>query len=204
MGIASLLGRHDTRIAIFGTAILTAGYFWGVTAPGWSQARQIQKEIEDAQARMGQLPVLMEQRAQLVRRLNDLKQQHQQLIILLPVESHVSDVLRHVAGQAQTSRLTITRLEPLASIPHASYTAHPFQLSCRGQFSDIAHFLAGLESHTRLLTFGNVDFQRSSETAASDSTRTIQVNFHFSVYSRHAEFTELTENASKSSGDPVR
>lgn len=195
---ARILGRHDTRIAILGTAILTGGYYFGIVAPGRQDAQRIQQEIEAAQARMMHVPVMMEQRTQLLKRLTALRDQQPVFDARLPLESHASVVLRHVAGEAQRSGLSITRLEPLPSVAHATYSAHPFQLSCRGTFADIAGFLAGLESHERLLTFGKIDFQRGSESAV-EGGRTIQANFEFHVYSRHAEFTKVAENASSPS-----
>ena len=38
------LARHDTLIAILGTAVLTIAYYWGIIAPGRSMAGKIEAE----------------------------------------------------------------------------------------------------------------------------------------------------------------
>ena len=197
--LVKFLARHDTRIAIVGTAVLTAGYFWGIMCPGWTAAQQIETEIKQAQAKVGEIPLILAERSQLQRRVEQERDQLEQMELVLPTESHVSDVLHQVASQAQRSALSITRLEPLPSVDFASYSAHPFHLSCRGTFEDISGFLSGLETQSRLVTFGSVKFTRGNEGPGTEARRTIQANIDFSVYSRHARTTKVAENTNSRS-----
>lgn len=179
------LARHDTLIAIIGTAVLTAGYYWGIVCPSRVKAQSIQAEIAQAQAKVGEVPVILAERAQLQSRLDQQQIQLERMESVLPTESHVSEVLHQVASQARQSGLMITRLEPLPSVDYASYCAHSFHLTCRGQFTDVTRFLRGLESQPRLVTFGNVDLTRGTEGGSPDATLPpVQANLHFCVYSR--------------------
>ncbi|MBS0205226.1 MAG: type 4a pilus biogenesis protein PilO [Planctomycetes bacterium] len=179
------LARHDTLIAIIGTAILTAGYYWGIVRPSLDAAQSIKSEIAESQAKMGEVPVILAERTQLQLQLERKQSQLKEMELVLPTESHVAEVLHQVASQAQHSGLMITRLEPLPSVDYASYSAHPFHLTCRGEFNDVARFLKGLESQPRLVTFGNVDLTRNAESQGPEVTQPlIQANLHFSVYSR--------------------
>jgi Tfp pilus assembly protein PilO len=190
-----LLGRHDTLIAIIGTGILTAGYYWGVIVPGHSVKHAIEADIVRAQSQVGEVPLMLAEQGQLHSQLDRQKLQLEQMERTLPTDSHVSDVLRDVAGLARKSGLTINRLEPLPSSDFASYSAHPFHLSCQGSFQDIATFLKGLESQPRLVTFGSVSVTRGPEGQARDAARRpIQANINFNVYSRHAKSTKLAGN----------
>lgn len=183
--IVRFLARHDTLIAIIGTAILTAGYYWGIVRPSLDAAQSIKSEIAESQAKMGEVPVILAERTQLQLQLERKQSQLKEMELVLPTESHVAEVLHQVASQAQHSGLMITRLEPLPSVDYASYSAHPFHLTCRGEFNDVARFLKGLESQPRLVTFGNVDLTRNAESQGPEVTQPlIQANLHFSVYSR--------------------
>lgn len=181
------LARHDTLIAIIGTAILTAGYYWGVIQPGRIAAANVNKEIDQAHAKMNEVPLLMAQQSQQRSLLERQQLRIEQMELSLPGESHVSDVLHEVASLASQSGLTITRLEPLQTIEFASYASHPFHLGCRGAFDDVAKFLRGLETQPRLVSFSKVDLTRSQE-GVDGTGRTIQANIDFSVFSRHAKF----------------
>lgn len=193
------LARHDTLIAIIGSAVLTGAYYWIVVGPGRVAAQKIEAEIAQTHAKMEDIPLMLAERSQLQKRVEQQRDQLQKLDVVLPTESHVSEVLHEVASQARRSGLLITRLEPLPPVEFASYSSHPFHLSCRGTFSDISGFLSGLETQTRLVTFGKVDFTRGNEGPASDGPRTIQANVDFNVYSRHAKSTKVAENTSSRS-----
>jgi Tfp pilus assembly protein PilO len=189
------LARHDTLIAIAGTGILTIAFCWGVVLPGQTAVKKIEAEIAQAQARLGEIPVRMAELEQLRKRLDQKLETIDVIELSLPEESHVSDVLHQVASEARRSGLTITRLEPLPSSEYASYSAHPFHLSCRGTFADLSGFLNGLEAQERLVTFGSVDLLRGNDAGPSESgPRLIQANVNFNVYSRHAKTTKVAEN----------
>jgi len=189
------LARHDTLIAIIGTGILTIGYYWGVVSPGRIQAQKIENEIAHAHSMIGEIPNILTEQGQLQQRLEAERAQTAARDIAIPSDSHVPGVLHQVTSLALQSGLSINRLEPLPSAEFAMYTSHPFHLSCRGTFADVARFLKGMERQERLVTFGNADFTRGNEGAEVEgSRRLIQANLHFNVYSRHAESTKVAEN----------
>lgn len=189
------LARHDTLIAIIGTAVLTAGYYWGIASPGRAAARTIENEITQAQTRISEFPNILAERTLLQSRLVEKREQLNQMEQVLPVDSDVSDVLHQVASLAQQSGLTINRLEPLPGVEFPSYTAHPFHLSCRGEFKDVVLFLSGLELQPRLVSFSNVDFTRGNEgQSEGDPKSLIQTNITFNVFSAHAKSTKLAAN----------
>ena len=177
------LARHDSLIAIIGTAVLTAGYYWGVIRPGRAAADIVRTEISQAQAKMHEVPVLLAEQTQLQARLQHQREQIEQMEQVVPTDSHVSEVLHQVASLASQSGLTITRLEPLQTVEFASYASHPFHLGCRGAFDDVARFVKGLEAQPRLVTFGKVDLIRSAA-GTEGPERLIQANIDFSVFSR--------------------
>jgi type II secretory pathway component PulM len=65
-----LLARHDTLIAIIGTAVLTGVYYLGVICPGHSAARDIKAELAQTHARMAELPALMLEQTRLQSQLD--------------------------------------------------------------------------------------------------------------------------------------
>lgn len=190
-----LLARHDTLIAILGTGILTAGYYWGIARPGAAAAQKIEDEISQLHGQMKELPGILEERSNLQNQLEQQQQLQERVNETLPADSHVSEVLHQVASLARSSGLTINRLEPLPTVEASAYATHPFHLSCRGDFQDIARFLNGLENQPRLITFGNVDLIRSQD----ETQRSVQATINFNVYSRQAKTTKLAENASSRS-----
>ena len=189
-----LLARHDTLIAVIGTAVLTVGYYWSVVYPGRVTAQKIEAEIAQSQAKMGEIPTILAEQSRLQKRLEQQREQLVELEDVFPTESHVSEVLHQVASQARRAGLMMTRLEPLPSIDFAAYSAQPFHLSCRGSFENISEFLSSLETQSRLVTFGKVDFTRGNEGPTSAGSHSVQANFDFSVFSRHAKSTKVAEN----------
>ena len=189
------LARHDSLIAIIGTGVLTIAYYWGVIAPGRGAADQLRSEIAQAEEKIQRIPMLLAERSQLQKKLDSERERIVQVETAVPGNSHVSDVLHKIASQAREAGLNLARLEPLAPIEYASYTAYPFHLNCRGSFADTIQFLKGLETQPRLLTFGNVNFTKSADGSSPETANlTIQSNIDFSVYSRHANSTRLAEN----------
>jgi Tfp pilus assembly protein PilO len=189
------LARHDTLIAIIGTAVLTAGYYWGIASPGRAAARTIENEITQAQTRISEFPNILAERSLLQSKLEVNREQAIQMETELPADSDVSDVLHQVASLARQSGLTINRLEPLPGVEFSSYTAHPFHLVCRGEFKDVVRFLSGLEQQPRLVSFSNVDFTRGNDRQPDgDAANAVQTNITFNVYSKHSKSTKPAEN----------
>ena len=189
-----LLARHDTLIAIIGTAVLTGVYYLGVICPGHDAARDIKDELAQTQARMGELPALMLEQTRLQSELDVQRQRLAQVEVFIPEESHESQILQEVASLAHQSGLAVTRLEPLPTVKFASYSMHPFQLNCRGEFREVAAFFKGLETRPGLITFRNIALVRHHDSSGDRSQRQVQATVHFSVYSRQLNSTEVAAN----------
>ena len=185
------LARHDRLIAIIGTAVLTVGFFYGVLRPGQLKARAIQGEVSQTQSQLTSLPVQIAERGHLQTKLEERREQTQRLATLVPAQVDVSDVLHEVAQLAKQSQVAITRLEPMPQNDFASYSSLPFSLGCKGEFTRVTKFLAGLETQSRLVTFGEVALTRG----ADSKDRQVQANVSFSVYSRHANSARVAGNA---------
>jgi Tfp pilus assembly protein PilO len=192
-----ILARHDTLIAIIGTAIMTVAFYYGSFRSGVLTSLRIRSEIENAQAQINQIPLIIAERSQLKSRFEKQTQQTELLEEQVPTESHVSDVLHQVASLARRSGLTITRLEPLPSTEFSSYSMHAFHVGCRGSFADVAAFLSGLETQTRIVTFGDVDLTPAGD-GQSDGAGSLMIHasFDFNVYSRQSKSTKVAENTS--------
>lgn len=188
----ALLARHDRLIAIVGTAVLTVGFFLGVLRPGQLKARAIEAEVSQVQTQLTALPVQIAEREHLQAKLNERREQAGRLADLVPSHVEVSGVLQEVAQLAKRSQVTITRLEPMPQNDFASYSALPFSLGCKGEFARVTKFLSGLETQTRLVTFGEVALTRGTDS----NDRQVQASVSFSVYSRHADSARSAENAS--------
>lgn len=191
--IVKFLARHDTMIAILGTAVLTCVYYFGVACPGHAAARGIEADLALAHAKIDELPGMLLEHGQLQARLQQHRDKLAEMDPIIPDESHVAEVLCEVAELAANAGLTVNRLEPLSTVEFASYSSHPFQLSCRGDFQNIASFLSGLETHSRLVTFGSLDLIHGNE-GGTEGARFVQASIHFSVYSRQSKSTKLAEN----------
>ena len=189
-----LLARHYTLIAIIGTAVLTIVYYVGVVCPGHYAAQAVKDEIAQAHAQMEALPLLLEERSRLQEQVAQQRKGLAAVDVFLPDASHESQILHEVANLGRESELVISRLEPLPSVKFASYSMHPFQLNCRGEFRDISAFLNALERRQRLVTFGRISLVPNNDSPAEGGEWLIHANVHFSVYSRHSNSTEVTEN----------
>ena len=185
------LARYDRLIAIVGTAVLTVGFFLGVLRPGQLKARAIQVEVSQTQSQLTSLPMQIAEREHLQAKLAERREQTERLATRAPAQVDVSDVLHEVAQLAKHSQVTITRLEPMPQNDFASYSALPFSLGCKGEFARVTKFLSGLETQSRLLTFGEVALIRG----ADSNDRQVQVSVSFSVYSRHANSARVAGNA---------
>lgn len=189
-----LLARHDTLIAIIGTAVLTIVYYVGVVCPGHYAAQAVKEELAQVHAQMEALPLLLEERRRLQEEVARQRKGLAEVDVFLPDTSHESQILHEVANLGRESELIISRLEPLPSVKYASYSMHPFQLNCRGDFRDISVFLNALERRPRLVTFGRISLVPNDDSPAEGGKRVIHANVHFSVYSKHSNSTEVTEN----------
>lgn len=192
------LARHDRLIAIIGTAVLTVGFFVGVLRPGQLKARAIQAEVAQTQSQLTSLPVQIAEREHLQAKLDARREQTEQQANRVPLQVDVSDVLHEVSQLAKSSQVTITRLEPMPQNDFASYSALPFSLGCKGDFARVTKFLSGLETQSRLVTFGEVALTRS----ADSKDRQVQASVSFSVYSRHANSSRIAGNATSQGTSP--
>ena len=193
-----VLARYDRLIAIIGTAVLTVGFFCGVLRPGHLKAKVVEVEVLQIQSRLMSLPVQIAEREHLQGKLGERREQSERLATLAPLQVDVSDVLHEVAQLARQSQVTITRLEPMPQNDFASYSALPFSLGCKGEFSCVAKFLSGLETQSRLVTFGEVALTRGTDS----NDRHVQASVSFSVYSRHANSARIAGNATSQGTSP--
>ena len=189
------LARYHRLIAIVGTAVLTVGFFLGVVRPGQLKARAIQADVLQTQSQLISLPVQIAEREHLQAKLGERREQTERQANLAPAQVDVSDVLHEVAQLAKHSQVTITRLEPMPQNDFAAYSALPFSLGCKGEFARVAKFLSGLETQSRLVTFGEVALTRGT----SSNNRQVQASVSFSVYSRHANSARIAGNATSQS-----
>ena len=188
----TFLTRHDRLLAIVGTAALTIGFLIGVMRPVQLAAQSMAADISQLQTTLAALPHKMaareEQRAE---QLTQQREQARKMEALVPSDAGVSDVLDAVAELARESQVSITRWEPLPQNGFASYSTHPFLLSCKGEFRGLTKFLSGLETQPRLVTFGELSLTRG----ANSPDRQVLANIRFNVYSRHSNSARTTGNA---------
>ena len=185
------LARYDRLIAIIGTAVLTVVFFCGVLRPGQLKAKALQREVLQTQSQLASLPVQIAEREHLQAQLEQRREQTERQAAMVPPLVEVSDVLHEVSRLAKDCQVTVTRLEPLPQNDLASYSVLPFSLGCRGEFACVTKFLSGMETQSRLVTFGEVSLTR----AADSKDRQVQASLSFNVYSRHAESARIAGNA---------
>ena len=183
--------RHDRLIGSLGTVVVTLGFIFGIVRPQQLKATAIESEITQLQEILSTRPHHIADRDRMQEQLNHRPERTRRPHDLVSSHASVAEVLQEVAELARQSDVAITRLEPLPQEDFASYADHPFSLTCKGVFGDLAKFLSGLETQPRLVTFNEVRLSRD----AASPDRQVLTNIRLSVYSRHSNSAPSTANA---------
>lgn len=192
------LVRHQRLIGVLGTVLASTAFLLGVLRPGQMRAASLKADVTRIQSQLSALPLQIAEREHLQAKLTNLREDSIKLETLAPLRVDTADVLREVAQLAKASQVTISRLEPMPYSDFAAYSAIPFSIGCKGDFSSVAKFLSGLEQQPRLVTFGEVVLTRTGD----PKDRQVQASLSFSVYSRHANSSRTAENATSPARSP--
>lgn len=184
------IGRREGLITVLGFAFVTGTFLFAFYFPGYKTAAKIKDEIKAAETSIRDIPLR-------VAELESLKHDHQRrkeflekAKVSVPEDPDVHGVIEEVAVLAKKFDLQVTRLEPLTSVPFATFQQLPFRLNFSGKFRGIASFLKGLEDKQRLFTVQ--EFTLKQKNGKADEI--VEGEMHFSVYVSDREISDSAGN----------
>lgn len=186
--------RRDSLMTVLSFLLLVAGFLFVFYLPGRRETVELHRQIAQAQQTIGTIPARiaeMEALHEQARRREDYLARTE---ALLPRQSNMSSVIRKVADLARHADLTVTRVEPIKPVEHESHSIIPLRLGISGNFSGIAHFLHGMETHDQLFTVEELSLRSGNHRTQQG----VDADIHFAVHIRTAEFDDYGENDASS------
>ena len=126
------------------------------------------KDLTQAEAILDQMKTARDQRAGFLETLNNQ----------IPARADIGKFLKKLDGLIKERGLAMIRVQPLASEKGEHFTRIPIQLSLKGEFTSIYHFLHDLENMGRLIAMDKMIITHSS------ADRTCQVKLTTSIFGR--------------------
>lgn len=182
--------RWDSWVTIGGLSLLVAIFFLAVFMPERKKAARVRREIAETEQAIRDIPVRLAELESLDEQIARGNEYLKKTAPLVPLETDLHAVLREVSKLAEASNLSVTRLEPLVPAPYASFRAIPFRISFRGKFRQIAAFVRGLETRSRLFTIEELTLKCETPGSGTDA----QGDIRFSVYARNRDPADSIEN----------
>lgn len=182
--------RRDTILTVVGFSLIAAFFVFGIYLPGQKAAAELRTEIATLQRSIRDVPDRVEELRSLREAIREREDYIRGTERLIPGRGNVDRVLAEVSQFAQSSHLTVTRLEPLEVVKRASYRVLPFRIQFRGRFAGVMRLLSGLERHKRLFAVEKLLLEQPR----GPTERVIEGEIDFSVYARPAGDADSAEN----------
>jgi len=187
--------NRESLMTIFGLVVPATIYVFAVFLPSGQAAKRIRNEIKVAQQAIQSVPLR-------VAELDSLQQTIRQRYTaldgsnrLIPRNPDLHTVIYKTSQFAEQAHLTVTRLEPRATVYKASYRIQPFHVQLRGTFGGVVQFLHALETSPRLVTIDQCSLVRKEGESGND----IEVDVDFVVYVNSADNSDSNDNNASSS-----
>jgi type IV pilus assembly protein PilO len=182
--LAGMFGTIPKRqLAIFGAvigALIVAGYVMLVVWPKWedigrldAEARKLGKEVEEKRKVAQQLP-------QLEREVKAMDLQLKEVLVKLPEEKEIPNLLTQISTLGQQSGLDFSAFRPGKIEPRDFYSEVPINLRVEGSYHTLGTFFDRLSKMPRIVTVG--EFKIAPFTTKKAGDKTIAADFGVVTY----------------------
>jgi hypothetical protein len=168
--------RREQALTLATLAGLTAAFIAAVALPGRNARAALNNDIAAAKLEIGRGPAVLDG-FRIARTDVQRCRKYLESSSALVAEPH--DLLQAISRIAQTSGLSVVRIEPDAALQRSSYSEHPFKLEFTAKLGALTDFLAGLERSERLYVIEELVVRSQ---AAQQSGEVLEGTIRFVVY----------------------
>jgi type IV pilus assembly protein PilO len=182
LDIKKLPRYAKVAIAVVPSFIIALVVVIFVIMPKHKEIQELNRKIDDqnnqiatSQAKGARLDVLIKENEQLLKRLNELKEQ-------LPEEKEISNLLKQVSDICTESGLDMKSWKPGQRTKHRSGIVYeiPVSVAVTGTYHDFGKFLSNLTKLNRIVNVKNIQIGSPRIVGGSD---VLQISFTASTFS---------------------
>ncbi len=182
--LAGMFGSIPKRqLAIFGGIIgvvIVVGYVMLVVWPKQEEITRLTAESRRLGAEVDEKRKIAQQLPQIEREVQAMDLQLKEVLVKLPEEKEIPNLLTQVNALGQQAGLEFTNFRPQAIQAREFYSEVPINLRAEGSFHTLATFFDRLSKMPRIVTVG--DLKIAPITAKKAGDRTISADFGVVTY----------------------
>jgi type IV pilus assembly protein PilO len=168
---------------ILGSAVglaLLAGYYFMVVSPKQEEIGRLTAEARRLANEVAEKRKIAEVMPQLEREVAALEVQLKEVLVKLPEEKEIPNLLTQVSSLGQQAGLEFTAFRPGAILPRDFYSEVPINLRVEGSYHTLGNFFDRVSKLPRIVTIGDIKVSTTTTKKAPD--RTIAADFGVVTY----------------------
>ena len=182
--LAGMLGNIPKRqLVIFGAimgVVIVIGYVVLVVLPKQEEIQQLSGEAQKLRVEVEEKRKIAQQRPQIEREVQAMDLQLKEVLVKLPEEKEIPNLLTQVSTIGQQAGLDFTAFRPGTIQTRDFYAEVPINLRVEGSYHTLGTFFDRLSHLPRIVTVG--DFRIAPMAAKKFGDRTISADFGVVTY----------------------
>jgi type IV pilus assembly protein PilO len=150
------------------TLAFFAGVYFSLLVPQFDQTRFLAGEYRNARQELERLTAIKANFERSQREYSQLKQSLEAIMVQMPEEKDVPNLLRQVSLVGQEAKLRVKFFEPKQLQTKEFYVELPFELRYSGGYHNVGYFFDGVRKLDRIIHIAN--FSIESKVVASKMT----------------------------------
>ncbi|WP_161939461.1 type 4a pilus biogenesis protein PilO [Thermosulfurimonas dismutans] len=154
--LESLSFQQKCLLAILSLLLPSFLYGYWYFVPKYKNIKGLRREIIQLKEEISKYKKLALQKTLLEKKLQRRKIFLKKIIVTLPSEKEIPELLSNVSEQAKRSGLEVISFTPRREIPQDYYNIIPFDIEVKGDFQQLVLFLDKVERLLRIITLNNI------------------------------------------------
>ncbi len=156
--------------------LLVVAYYMMGYNPKIEKQEKLANRIADLESSLEEKKKMVGDLSQYKREVEQLNQDLQKAIKLLPNRSEIPTLLQKISSLAQKSGLEILTFQPKPEVPQDFYAKVPVGLRLIGSYNEITNFFDAVGKLSRIVNIDNFNFAPSSANKMESSKKRLMTN----------------------------
>jgi len=154
--LESLSFQQKCLLAILSLLLPSFLYCYWYFIPKYKYIKGLRREIMQLKEEISKYKKLALQKTLLEKKLQRRKIFLKKIVVILPSEKEIPELLSNISEQAKRSGLEVISFTPRREIPQDYYNIIPFDIEVKGDFQQLVLFLDKVERLMRIITLNNI------------------------------------------------
>ena len=155
--LENLSFRQKVFVAIMSLALPLIAYGYWYLYPQYLKIESLKKELIQLKKEISKYKKMTAQKVLLEKKLKEREKFLKRLVVTLPSEKEIPELLSSVSDKAEKSGLEVISFTPKGEVAKNYYKIIPFVMEVRGSFEELVFFLDQVSILPRIIAFNTLD-----------------------------------------------